>query len=169
MGGRSSSASWSILRYVGQWHELTVAVETTDPAALAEAFHAEHDRLFGYASPEMPVEALAVRVSVLGLTTKPALRELAPGAGREASALRGGRAVWSPAERELRETPVYDGPALAPGSAIAGPAVVELANTTIVVLDGFDLSVDRFGAFVLASGERGRELASRLAGAATAA
>ena len=55
------------LRYVGQWHELTVAVETTDPAALAEAFHAEHDRLFGYASPEMPVEALAVRVSVLGL------------------------------------------------------------------------------------------------------
>ncbi len=157
------------LRYVGQWHELTVAVETTDPAALAEAFHAEHDRLFGYASPEMPVEALAVRVSVLGLTTKPALRELAPGAGGEASALRGARPVWSPAERELRETPVYDGLALAPGSAVAGPAVVELANTTIVVLDGFDLSVDRFGAFVLASGERGRELASRLAGAAAAA
>ena len=109
------------LRYVGQWHELTVAVETTDPAALAEAFHAEHDRLFGYASPEMPVEALAVRVSVLGLTTKPALRELAPAAGGEAPALRGARPVWSPAERELRETPVYDGPALAPGSAVAGP------------------------------------------------
>ena len=154
------------LRYVGQWHELTVAVETTDPAALAEAFHAEHDRLFGYASPEMPVEALAVRVSVLGLTTKPALRELAP---RRAERPRrcGARPVVAGRAGCARRRSTTAGTRARVGGC--GSAVVELANTTIVVLDGFDLSVDRFGAFVLASGERGRELASRLAGAAATA
>ena len=116
----------------------------------------------------MPVEALAVRVSALGLTTKPALGARSRGGPRGLGAAAAAPGLVA-GQRGLRETPVYDGPALGPGSAVAGPAVVELANTTIVVLDGFDLSVDRFGAFVLASGERGRELASRLAGAAAAA
>jgi N-methylhydantoinase A len=150
------------LRYVGQWHELTMPVATTDPAAVAAAFHAEHDRLFGYSSPEMAVEQLAVRVSARGTTTKPSLRELASGTSDAEAARRESREVWSPAERAMLETPVYDGLALGPGSSIAGPAVVELANTTIVVLAGFDLTVDRFGAFVLSSGERGRELATHL-------
>ena len=75
--------------------------------------------------------------------------------------------MWSPPQRRLVNTPVYDGRALGSGLALVGPAIVELANTTIVVLDGFDLLIDRFGAFVLHAGERGRELAAELvAGAA---
>jgi N-methylhydantoinase A len=151
------------LRYVGQWHELTVPAETTDSAVIAAAFHAEHDRLFGYSSPESAVEQLAVRVSVRGLTTKPSMRRLASAAPGESRALRGSRPVWSPFERSLRETPVYDGLALGPDAAIGGPAVVELANTTIVVPAQFELLVDRYGSFVLSSGERGRELAARFA------
>jgi hypothetical protein len=46
---------------------------------------------------------------------------------------------------------------------VAGPAIVELANTTIVVLTGFDLVVDRFGSFVLGAGSRGRERAAAFA------
>jgi N-methylhydantoinase A len=61
------------------------------------------------------------------------------------------------------ETPVYDGSALGAGATLAGPAVVELMNTTILVLEGFDLVVDRFGSFVLYAGERGRQLAEQLA------
>jgi N-methylhydantoinase A len=152
------------LRYVGQWHELTVSATAANPEAVAAAFHAEHDRLFGYASLEAPVEQLAVRVSLRGITAKPSARELPADGGDPAGARRGTRLVWSPAERALRETPVYDGLALGPGAAVAGPAVVELANTTIVVLAGFELTVDRYGSFVLFSGERGRELAARLTG-----
>ena len=59
-------------------------------------------------------------------------------------------------------TPVYDGRALGAGAALSGPAIVELANTTIVVLDGFELLVDRFGSFVLYAGERGRERSAAL-------
>jgi N-methylhydantoinase A len=71
--------------------------------------------------------------------------------------------VWSPAERQLVETAVYDGSSLATGAELTGPAVVELESTTVVVPGGCGLVVDRLGAFVLHTGERGRELARRLA------
>jgi N-methylhydantoinase A len=153
------------LRYVGQWHELTVPVEwddgrPLDRTALAEAFHREHDALFGYSSLEMPVELLAVRLSVVGRTDKPRVTEATLPTG-EAVAARS-RPVWSPADRSLVDTPVFDGRTLGPGATLSAPAVVELANTTIVVLEGFELAVDRFGSFVLWRGTRGRELVRRL-------
>ena len=150
------------LRYVGQWHELTLPVGALDTAQIASVFHAQHDLLFGYSSPEMPVEVLACRVTAVGLTRKPeqlAFPETLQGA---AEALTGERPVWSPTQRRLAETPVYDGQVLGPGAALAGPAIVELSNTTIVVLDGFDLVVDRFGSFILHTGDRGRERAAAL-------
>ena len=66
------------LRYLGQYHEVNVAV----PAAMLRAgkwqavralFHARHDRLYGYALGEeaTPVEILNIRVSALGSTDKP--------------------------------------------------------------------------------------------------
>jgi len=155
------------LRYVGQWHELTLPVAELDPELIAADFHAQHDHLFGYSTDEMPVEVLACRVTATGITPKPEhASAVEVGVGPDA-AQRGDRPVWSPLERRLVETPVYDGHALGAGAALSGPAIVELANTTIVVLDGFELLVDRFGSFVLYAGERGRERsASLLAGAA---
>jgi N-methylhydantoinase A len=152
------------LRYVGQWHELTVAVEVpVDRDRVAGDFHREHDRLFGYASPEMPIDVLAARVTSVGRTVKPRVRELAGGSADPEAARTGVRPVWSPAERQLVETAVYDGSSLATGAELTGPAVVELESTTVVVPGGCGLVVDRLGAFVLHTGERGRELARRLA------
>ena len=61
------------------------------------------------------------------------------------------------------DTPLYDGHGQQPCFEVAGPAIVELATTTIVLLEGFDLVVDRRGAFLLCAGERGRTLAAQLA------
>ena len=146
------------LRYVGQWHELTVPIAAVEPAAILETFHAQHDRLFGYSSPEMPVELLAVRTTAVGSTAKPPITELAGAGVADADAARSGtRPVWDPQAQAMRETPVYEGLALAAGSRVAGPAIVELANTTIVVLAAFELTVDAYGSFVLAAGAaRGR-------------
>ena len=156
------------LRYVGQWHELTVPVELPlDLEAVARDFHAQHDRLFGHSSPGAAIEMLAVRLGVVGRTDKPAVA--APegvGAGGEPQV--GERPVWSAEERQLVTTPVYDGAALAPGMALEGPAIVELASTTIVVPAGFALDVDAFGTFAVHSGEPGREFAARLQGVGTA-
>lgn len=151
------------LRYIGQWHELTVPVSLPlDAQAVAVAFHGEHDRLFGYASPDQPIELLAVRLSAVGRTVKPPLQESDWGAADAGDALRGHRAVWSGRERARVETPVYDGKALGAGATFTGPALVELANTTVAVPEGFALAVDRFGSFLLYAGERGAAFARRL-------
>ncbi len=150
------------LRYVGQWHELTLPVTELDPGRIASSFHAQHDLLFGYATAEMPVEVLACRVTTTGITIKPEHAALVEaGVGPDVGRV-GERPVWSPLERRLVETPVFDGRDLAAGASLAGPAIVELANTTIAVLDGFELLVDRFGSFVLYAGERGRERSAAL-------
>jgi N-methylhydantoinase A len=152
------------LRYVGQWHELTVPIESTDIAAIEDAFGAQHDRLFGYASPGSPIELLAVRTTALGSTAKPPMTPLEGDGTTDAEAARTGtRAVWDPDARELRETPVYDGLALGAGARLDGPAIVELANTTIVVLAAFQLSVDAYGTFVLAAGAARERAAAGIA------
>jgi N-methylhydantoinase A len=150
------------LRYVGQWHELTMTVDELDPTRIADAFNAQHDLLFGYSTGDMPVEVLACRVTTTGVTVKPEHSASIEHGGDPESAHVGSRAVWSPAERQLVETPVFDGAGLGAGTSLSGPAIVELANTTIVVLDGFELLVDRFGSFVLYAGERGRERSAAL-------
>ena len=81
------------LRYIGQWHELTVAVELPlDVDAAAAAFHAEHDRHFGHASPGAPIELLALRLGAVGRTAE-ARAGRRPG-DRAADARRGQRPVW---------------------------------------------------------------------------
>ena len=105
------------LRYIGQWHELTVAVELPlDVDAAAAAFHAEHDRLFGHASPGAPVEVLALRLGAVGRTEKP---ELGSGPDDlEADARRGERPVWDPDERAFVPAPVWDGRTLPVSSTL---------------------------------------------------
>jgi N-methylhydantoinase A len=151
------------LRYIGQWHELTVAVELPfDLASVAAAFHAEHDRLFGHASPDAPIEMLAVRLGAVGRTEKPELVRGPDDPGLEAPIEE--RPAWDPDERAHRPTPVWDGRQLSVGAALIGPAIVELSNTTVVVPRGFALDVDAYGAFVVHSGDRGAEFARRLGG-----
>jgi N-methylhydantoinase A len=141
------------LRYIGQWHELTVAVDLPLEVHAAEAaFHADHDRRFGHSSPGAPVEVLALRLTAVGRTEKP---DLAGGPdGPAGDARRGERLAWDPIERALEPTPVWDGLMLTASATLTGPAIVELASTTIVVPRGFALEVDAYGAFTLYRADR---------------
>ena len=62
------------LRYVGQSYELTI------PAGddLLERFHAEHDRVYGFAAPAEAVELVSLRVASVGRIDKPPARTLEP-------------------------------------------------------------------------------------------
>nr|WP_223205512.1 hypothetical protein [Gordonia jinghuaiqii] len=155
------------LRYKGQWYELTIPV---DPAAvsaapdletIAASFHAEHDGLFGYNSPEMPIEILNIRLSAVGRTSDERISlnsevavNMPVGAGR--------REIYSPQRREMVEVDVYRGAAMGPGTKVNGPAVIELGTTTIVVLDQYDCVVDKSGSFVMYLRDRADEVTSRL-------
>lgn len=144
------------LRYLGQYHEVPVEVPPAtlragDWAAVRDAFHDRHDRLYGYALREeaTPVELVSLRLSAIGGTYKPPQ----PGEARDGAdarhARKGTREVWQPDEDAFAATPVFDGDRLRHGNRIEGPAIVEKTTTTVFVPAGFDLQVDPLGGFLL--------------------
>jgi N-methylhydantoinase A len=133
------------LRYVGQSYELTV------PAGddLAARFHAEHARLYGFAAPDEPVEAVSVRLTSISRIAKPPARPLPAG---EAAAPKGHRPVFFAEADGYVDCPIYDRYALGAGASFPGPAVVEEVDSTTVVHPGFTVTVDVLGNIVLERG-----------------
>ncbi|MDX6742772.1 hydantoinase/oxoprolinase family protein [Actinocorallia sp. A-T 12471] len=159
------------MRYKGQWFEINVPLPEsvlagTDLDAVAEAFHALHDELFGYRSEGMPIEVINVRLTALGAAPKAASSALATDGSGDART--GSRAMWSPLRRQMVEADVYAGLRMSPGDEVSGPALIELGTTTVVVLDEYDVVVDEAGSFVLYLRDRAAEIRPRLATGAAA-
>jgi N-methylhydantoinase A len=111
------------IRYGGQSYELNVPWNPDDPAA---PFHQEHEKVYGYAIPERPIEVVTVRVRARVKTTKPRLVRLQPQAGGLPEKRRvrvAGRWARVPAcRREQLSKAVKKGPAL----------VIDYGATTLV-------------------------------------
>jgi len=149
-------------RYIKQYHEVSFPVpraliDSADAAAICRAFHAEHNRLYGYSLEQenTPVEIINVRVQAIGLTDKPYYRQES-WAGTDASAaLKGRRKVYIPETDAFEEVPVYDGHRMRFGNKLAGPAMIEQETTAIFVGATYDCVVDAYGSFALY--RKGRE------------
>ena len=144
------------LRYLKQYHEVTVPVEAADVAggdldAVAHAFHAAHDRLYGYnlADAGTGLELINVRVRTVGTTERPTLPRLADGGPDASIARTGERRAWVPERARFDSVPVYDGHALLAGHQLSGPALIERTDTTIFVSAAYDAAVDPLGSIVL--------------------
>ncbi len=143
------------VRYIGQEYYLNVPIEagTFDASRIQKDFSAIHEKLYGYATSEFPVEVVNLRVSAIGRMDRPALPEYAPRKGPdkplEPSNRRG---VWF--EGEEIDTPIYFVESLRPGDVIAGPAVIEDPRATTVVLAGQQASVDKFRNLLIEERER---------------
>ena len=127
------------LRYRGQTYDLTVPLGTSvgdagiadpDLDAVAERFHARHERRYGHASPDEPLELVTVRLRARGVVDPPAL-DPPRAAGRVADAVREERPVTF--DGRTRETRVYDRAGLPADETVEGPAVVEGSESTLVV------------------------------------
>jgi N-methylhydantoinase A len=133
------------LRYVGQSFELRVpAPDDLDAAAIEELagrFHERHERRYGHAEPDEPVELVTVRVRARAPVEAPPLGR--PGGDTLADARRETRPVRF--EGQVRETPVYDRGRLPAGATLDGPAVLEGAESTVVVEPGHHADVDADG------------------------
>ena len=127
------------------------AIDQRDAAAVARAFHDEHQRLFGYTleAEGSPVEIINVRLQAIGATEKPVLRREAQGQPDASAAVKGRRSVYIPERDAFAEVPVLDGHQLRCGHHIAGPALIEQQTTAIFVSTRFDCTVDALGSFVL--------------------
>ncbi|MDE0334408.1 MAG: hydantoinase/oxoprolinase family protein, partial [Defluviicoccus sp.] len=140
------------LRYSGQYHEVEVRAPDrstlTDIEAMTAAFHAAHDRLYGYALPdgETPVELIGVRLAAFGTTEKPAARPLS---GRGEPVSKGMRNVYLPDRDAFENIETLDGATLPAGFQGNGPAIVDTPLTTAFVPAGFAIAVDDFGTLIL--------------------
>jgi N-methylhydantoinase A len=144
------------LRYVGQYHEVTVDVEVEDLRAvnldrIRSGFHREHNRLYGYDLEKegTEVELVNLRMSAVGLTEKPTFREEPVRGEDPTDCLKNRRLVFLPDQGDYREVAVYDGNRMGRGHRLKGPAVIEQVNTTIFVPAGWSLACDPFGSYVL--------------------
>lgn len=146
------------MRYHGQSHELTVPVESlTDPERLIAPFHAAHERRFGYANRDEPVEIVTLRMRCTVTTPKPVLPRPAAGNGDPGGALLGRWPVafadrpgdGHPSGRinEL-ETPFYRRDRLAAHDRGEGPAVIVEDHATTLILPGWSWRVHETGHLV---------------------
>ena len=140
-------------RYLYQVWELDVPLPqrhfrtADDVAALVEAFHSVHERLFAVRDDASQVECLnwkgRVRIDLASpIEPSTAVAECnagAPARHREAY-FGGGNTV---------EVPVHDGPALPRGARVAGPAIIEEPTTTLVVYPGMAARMSGAGHFIL--------------------
>ena len=149
-------------RYIKQYHEVSFSVpreliDSRDTVAIARAFNAEHNRLYGYSleAEKTPIEIINVRVQAIGITDKPTYRQEAWAGADATKALKGKRSMYIPETKTFRDTLVYDGHRMHFGNRIEGPAMIEQETTAIFVSDSYDCAVDALGSFVI--WQKGRE------------
>jgi N-methylhydantoinase A len=124
------------VRYAGQSYEVSVPYR----AGWSQQFHQAHERLYGHADTDRPIEVVTLRLRVRGGRARlPAdasarHRRAAP-IGRQAVLFADGR----------RQTPIYRRDQLSPGRRLAGPAVICEYSATTLVPPGWRVTIDALG------------------------
>jgi N-methylhydantoinase A len=147
-----SESRTAYMRYIGQGHEIAVALEVrplalTDRTSLQEAFEREYRAQFGRIIPDLEAEVLSWALSMSAQVEAPAPAASAPAPRTPGPS--GQRRVFDPASGELVNSAVYRRAELTPGVHIVGPALIVEDETTTVVSPAFSASVDVLGYLIL--------------------
>ncbi|MDP6706154.1 MAG: hydantoinase/oxoprolinase family protein [Alphaproteobacteria bacterium] len=136
------------MRYAGQSWELLVDLPESLSGLdqIAAAFHQAHERRYGHANSDDPVEIVNFRLAVIGQMSKPRLPEPSADGGIEAAEI-ARRPVYL--DGEHRETAVYERSRLAKAAAFHGPAMIEEAGSVTLVPLGWRCVVESFGVLIL--------------------
>ncbi|MCB1387620.1 MAG: hydantoinase/oxoprolinase family protein [Rhodobacteraceae bacterium] len=126
------------MHYDGQGYDVTVPLrpewlETSDIAAIAEAFHRAHEATFGHVS-KRDIWLKELRVHVTGIVPKPASIRLAPTDEPATLAPRKIRLGG-----EIMTAPVYFRDSLT--EPVEGPAIIEQLDTTTLVPPGWRATI----------------------------
>lgn len=146
------------MRYAGQIHECTVEIGNEPISAenlpkILELFHQRHASLYTYAEPHNPVELVNFESTLIGKVSKPNPPRIAEGDQDARHALIAHRQMLFNDHGIWQETPVYKGDLLLARNCIAGPAVIEEATTNIVVLPGWEITLEPSGTYRMIRGK----------------
>jgi len=139
-------ARFADLRYSGQAHELTIAVDaapnSTDFTVLAEAFGDEHERTYGHQAETEEVESVALRV-VATVAVDKTFGVVVSEGGEERR-----RAAFFGPDHGLIEVDVVGRAGLGDGPR-AGPLIIEEYDATCVVPPNWTAALDGDGNIIL--------------------
>ncbi|MFT3987585.1 hydantoinase/oxoprolinase family protein [Aestuariivirga sp.] len=139
-------------RYVGQGHEIRVAVPlrtltNRDGVKVKAEFERLYEQVYGLRIPNQEAEAITWSVTVSSRPVKahPA-RKLA---AKLAPKSRSRRTIYDPALGKQVSAPVYWRFDMTPGSRIKGPAIIAEDETSTIVGANFSASINSLGYIVL--------------------
>ncbi len=138
------------MRYAGQSFEIETPLEAAwiasgDIGRIAEAFHAQHERLYEYCDRHAAVQAINARVVITAPNPKPDFPNR-PGAPHEPAPERMIAVTYDGGQHQGA---LYRRERLAPGATFQGPAVVAQSDTTTCIPSGFACRVDGYGNLLL--------------------
>ena len=151
----SSLERYLDIRYVGQHHEVTVpmpnncVINENHLEEIAETFHAAHERLYSYRTPETPIEIINLRVTAVGHVEKTDLEKHEGKDAKVEDAIKNTRPLYMQEYNEWKDVPVYDRNKLYYGMEIQGPAVIEERITTIIVHPNWKAYIDEYDDVVM--------------------
>jgi N-methylhydantoinase A len=137
------------VRYRGQAHHLTLPVpDIVDVDELARSFRARFAASYGI-EVDLPLQIQNLRVRVVRVVDKFALRPVRARAGDGRAALVDERLVLFPGRGAPTETAVYDRTRLVSGDGVSGPAIVVAPESTAVVPPDARAVVDEYGTLLI--------------------
>ncbi len=145
------------LRYVGQFHEIKVPVNgdadagVWDADAISNAFHAEHNRIYGHNAKDSPVEFVSLHADAVGKMDRPAETPLEMTTQGEVSPTGSRKAMFS--RDGFVDTQIYDRTTLPEGYSLQGPAIITQLDSTTVVAPGETATVLEGGTLKIELGE----------------
>ena len=142
------------LRYEGQEFAIKVPVAADEIAAgdlktIRDRFDSIHDRSFGHAAPDEPLEMVNVRLSARGIRQKLEMPTVSRGAKPAPRTMR--KVCLHDAER-FEDCPVYARDSLPAGAEISGPALIEEYGSTTVMFAGDRAKVSPTGEIIIQLG-----------------
>jgi N-methylhydantoinase A len=139
-------------RYVGQNHEVRVAMDSIDAGnfdAFLRGFADRHTQEYGYDIPDRAVETVNCRVQAIGQVPRPETQTGISSGGLDAALVETRSVnlagVWI-------DTPIYRREGLPTGLAFEGPAIVEEMSATTIMLPGQSAVVDESGNIIIETG-----------------
>ncbi len=157
-GAPTTETRTAYMRYVGQGHEIAVAMPggplgVEDVAAIRAAYDAEYARFYDRPVPGSDVEVMSFAVVVS--TVIDAVEPVAEPAEAPAPKPLRHQSVRDTATGAVADWAVYDRPAMAPGCRVAGPCIVAEDETSTLVGPGWSCRVDGLGYLELVQGAEG--------------
>ncbi|MGQ9776742.1 MAG: hydantoinase/oxoprolinase family protein [Thermodesulfobacteriota bacterium] len=157
------------MRYLKQYHEVNVLLTQEEIyngmiEKMAQKFHSEHDRLYGYSLKEIgtPIEVINLRLTCIGQTEKPKWLKMRLSGLDPSFAFKKKRKVFLPKQNRFQNVAVFNGDRLRFGNQIEGPAIIEQIHTTTFISPEFSMICDAVGSFTLFLKSKEKEVKKRI-------